>query len=224
MNTSTLGYTRTYRSEGVAGGIGPTGPTGETGTQGIQGITGPTGETGAQGIQGVTGPTGETGTQGIQGVTGPTGETGAQGIQGITGPTGPTGAQGIQGITGPTGTQQLQEAVGYISGNYTLWSDYYYNCVYLTGVTGSFTITLPTITSTDDGRHVQFRKTAGNQAHATAQAITFASSTSNIIGIDNTPTGSTGSYNWGPVQTQLTRKFKVATIGGTSYWFVSNDA
>ena len=218
MNTSTLGYTRTYRSEGVAGGIGPTGPTGMTGAQGI---TGPTGMTGAQGI---TGPTGETGAQGIQGITGPTGETGAQGTQGITGPTGPTGAQGIQGVTGPTGTQQLQEAVGYISGNYTLWSDYYYNCVYLTGVTGSFTITLPTITSTDDGRHVQFRKTAGNQAHATAQAITFASSTSNIIGIDNTPTGSTGSYNWGPVQTQLTRKFKVATIGGTSYWFVSNDA
>ena len=475
-NTSTLGYIRTYKSDGVAGAIGQTGATGATGptgAQGIQGVTGATGPTGAQGIQGVTGATGPTGAQGIQGVTGATGPTGAQGIQGVTGATGPTGAQGIQGVTGatgPTGAQGIQgiqgvtgatgptgytgatglqgpggiisnygsfystattnpipsaatpigltntafannvsisgsqiifsqigvydiqfsaqlqhnggtrttiniwfrqngvdipdsdtkvdiasghflvaawdlmvqitapgqyveliwqanngncsspsfpavivppispsipsvivsvtqsaytqlgptgpagqltwtdfnpyintanlsslrfgpslgeavhnpssfvcndtassvtmtatsttfvksgiqEAVKYISGNYTLWSDYYYNYVYLITVTTPFTITLPAITSADDGRYVQFRKTAGTQLQATAQVITFSSPATNIIGIDNTiSTTPTNTYLWGPAQTQLARKFQVATIGLMSYWFMSNDA
>ncbi len=295
-NTSTLGYIRTYRNDGVAGSIGRTGAqgaigvTGSTGAQGIQGVTGATGPTGAQGNQGVTGVTGATGAQGIQGVTGATGATGAQGIQGVTGVTGATGAQGIQGVTGATGPAAagqltwtdftpyintanlsslrfgptgatgeavhnpgsfvcanntlssitmtptkmtfvrsgIQESVGYISGDYTLWSDHYYNYIFLTGSTGPFTITLPPITSADDGRYVQFRKTAGTQSQATTQKITFITGLtgpSNIIGIDNTISQTpTNSYDWGPLQTQLMRKFQVATIGGTSYWFVSNDA
>ncbi len=119
----------------------------------------------------------------------------------------------------------IQEAVKYISGNYTLWSDYYYNYVYLITVTTPFTITLPAITSADDGRYVQFRKTAGTQVQATAQVITFSSPATNIIGIDNTiSTTPTNTYLWGPAQTQLARKFQVATIGLMSYWFMSNDA
>ena len=119
----------------------------------------------------------------------------------------------------------IQEAVGYISGDYTVWSDHYYNYIFLTGVTGPFTITLPPITSADDGRYVQFRKTAGTQLQAATQQITFSSHATNIIGIDNTISQTpTNSSNWGPAQTQLMRKFQVATINGTSYWFVSNDA
>jgi hypothetical protein len=251
------GATGVTGSTGAQGIQGVTGVTGATGAQGIQGVTGVTGATGAQGIQGVTGVTGANGAQGIQGVTGATGPAGQLTWTDFTPYINTANLTSLQFGPSPIGEavhnpgsfvcanntlssitmtptkmtfvrSGIQESVGYISGDYTLWSDHYYNYIFLTGSTGPFTITLPPITSADDGRYVQFRKTAGTQSQATTQKITFITGLTgpyNIIGIDNTISQTpTNSYNWGPLQTQLMRKFQVATIGGTSYWFVSNDA
>ena len=210
--------------------LGPTGPTGPTG------YTGATGPTGATGATGPTGPSGQltwadfnpyintANLTSLQFGPPPIGEA-------VHNPGSFVCANDTASSITMTPTKMtfvrsgIQEAVKYISGAYTLWSDYYYNYIYLTTVTTAFTITLPAITSADDGRYVQFRKTAGSQIQAAAQQITFSSPATNIIGIDNTiSTTPTNSYNWGPAQTQLMRKFQVATIGGISYWFVSNDA
>ena len=251
------GVTGATGAQGIQGIQGVTGATGAQGIQGVTGVTGATGAQGIQGVTGVTGATGAQGIQGVTGATGPaaagqltwtdfTPYINTANLSSLRfGPTGATGEavhnpgsfvcanNTLSSIT-MTPTKMtfvrsgIQESVGYISGDYTLWSDHYYNYIFLTGSTGPFTITLPPITSADDGRYVQFRKTAGTQSQATTQKITFITGLtgpSNIIGIDNTISQTpTNSYDWGPLQTQLMRKFQVATIGGTSYWFVSNDA
>jgi hypothetical protein len=195
-------------------------------------------------LPGMTGPTGP-----ASSVTGPTGPTGFS----YWSPTGPTGiyynspiisydASSSSITITPTKTtfikSAIQESVGYLTGTttspftYTLWSDYNYNYIYITSAsTGGTigTINLPPISNTglDDGRYVQFRRTgtiAGpNQANITTQQVTLLSSTSNIIGIDNT-LSNTATANYILSGSQLMRKIQVATINGTAYWFVSNDA
>ena len=201
------------------------------------------------------GPTGSTGPTGAaSSVTGPTGA--ASSVTGPTGPnywspTGPTGiyynnpilsydANSSITIT-PTRTtfikSGIQEAVGYQSGSfaspftYTLWSDYYYNYIYITSLSSTAgiigIITLPAITSADDGRYVQFRRTGGttitSQAQAALQIVTVNSPSVNIVGVDNT-IFNTAVNTINLTGTQLMRKFQIATISGISYWFVSNDA
>ena len=245
--TGPTGHTGTITTH--TGSTGPTGQassvTGPTGFTGPFGFTGPTGQASS-----VTGPTGAS-----TSVTGPTGQAGqltwadfnpyintanltslqfgplVLGGGAIHNTTSFVCSNDTASSVTMTATRTtfvrggIQEAVGYISGTYTLWSDYYYNYMFVTTVS-AFTITMPAITSADDGRYVQFRKTSGTQAQASAQVITFSSGSANILGIDNTVSNTpTANYTWGGVgQTQLMRKFQVATISGTSYWFVSNDA
>jgi len=242
---SSATYSHIHTSFGVYGFTGPTGPqstvTGPTGPQST--VTGPTGYTGPQST--VTGPTGPQST-----VTGPTGFTGPSVVV-YWSPTGPTGIyynypiisyNANSSVTiGPTGIiyvkAGIQEAVGYQSGSfaspftYTLWSDYYYNYIYITSLSSAAgtigTITLPAITGADDGRYVQFRRTGGtsstSQAQAALQIVVVNSPATNIIGIDNT-IFNTPLNTVNLTGTQLMRKFQIATFSGTSYWFISNDA
>ena len=87
---------------------------------------------------------------------------------------------------------------------------------------------MPAITSADDGKYVMFRKTGGgaNASVTSTQQIIFSSLTTNIVGIDVPIQAASSSYGWigAGTQTALMRKFQIATVNSTSYWFVSNDA
>jgi hypothetical protein len=205
------------------------------------------------------GPTGFTGPTGVTGITGPTGP----GTE-YWSPTGPTGIyynnpiisygpSGNSVRTSPTGTvyvkAAIQESVGYLTGstgspfNYTLWSDYNYQAIYISSgsINGTIgTINLPNLSNTglDDGRYVEFRKTGTTSGPSTlnigTQVVKFNSNSKNIIGLDVTLLSSNIAqiYNWGgptgatPLEynTQTNRKFTVASVGGTGYWFITNNA
>lgn len=152
-------------------GDGPTGYTGYTGPVGSASSTGATGYTGSQGPTGYTGytgpigSTGVTGYTGIQGLQGPTGYTGFTGPQGATGTQGPMGSQGPIGYTGYTGFTGPESFYSYtVSPVFTtsfsipnIVSDPdHYNYYQVDTSINAITVTLPQISTMDNGMKREF--------------------------------------------------------------------
>lgn len=150
---------------------------------GITGVTGIAGTTGVQGFIGMTGPVGITGFS----PTGIFGETGVeQGVTGLIGRTGIYGRTGLssQGIQGLTGSQGVYGEPGAPPAYMVIYGATTLNTTrYLIGVTGGgFIITLPSISSSVQGKRFIFFDISGTAGNTGSNIIIKGSSTQTING------------------------------------------
>lgn len=161
------------------------GCTGVTGSTGPTGWIGPTGVTGPTGSNGNTGPTGVTGPTGWIGNTGPTGPTGVTGNTGNTGDTGPTGG------TGPAGPWKYTIYPTTLTSNTVIST---VEDIFLVNTTGgSFTITLPEISTLPNGNRAQISFVDVGGMAAT-YPFTLAAASGNTILAPNTSVLGNANY------------------------------
>ena len=110
----------------------------------------------------------------------------------------------------------IKDNVGYI--NHTPFDiSFNYNTYYIT-LAGACAIYLPTITSSDDGFYMHFRRVNDDNG-----LITFSTNptTNNIVGPGTYLQTIVYDYSCNLVDGDTSRSFRVGTVAGTTYWFVS---
>lgn len=110
----------------------------------------------------------------------------------------------------------IKENVGYIA-NTPFDISFNYNTYYIT-LSGACTIYLPQITSEDDGFYMHFRRVYDDNG-----LITFQSNptTTNIVGPGTYLTNIVSDYSCSLVDGDTSRTFRVGTVAGTTYWFMT---
>lgn len=195
--------------------ISPEGTTEEPGTgddwqlrvsKGDQGAQGPQGPAGADGKDGQDGKDGAQGPQGDQGAPGPTGPAGAQGEQG------PQGERGPQGVQGPAGADG-KDGVGIKS-----IVNYYALSTSNTTKPGTWSTTVPKLTSTN--------KYLWNYERVTYTDSSYKDTEARVIGVygDKGATGAAGKDGKGIKS--ITEYYLATSAGsgvttGTSGWTTS---
>jgi hypothetical protein len=110
----------------------------------------------------------------------------------------------------------IKENVGYIATT-PFDISFNYNTYYIT-LEGECTINLPQITSEDDGFYIHFRRVYDDYG-----LITFQSNptTNNIVGPSTYLSYIVSDYSCRLVDGDTNRTFRVGTVAGTTYWFMT---